>query len=109
MLEPLPQAEVQPLRGYRAAPEPQKRRGFGLFGRRRAERVERVEPALGIERAPAPEMPARAVQGAPVAAPRAPEQTRIQQQPPSDLFAGVAEDDRFEIPAFLRRQANTGT
>jgi cell division protein FtsZ len=26
-----------------------------------------------------------------------------------DLFAGVAEDDRFEIPAFLRRQANAGS
>jgi cell division protein FtsZ len=25
-----------------------------------------------------------------------------------DLFAGVSEDDRFEIPAFLRRQANSG-
>jgi hypothetical protein len=35
-------------------------------------------------------------------------------QPPAqaqanDLFAGVAEDDRFEIPAFLRRQAKTGS
>jgi hypothetical protein len=25
--------------------------------------------------------------------------------PTDDLFAGVSEDDRFEIPAFLRRQA----
>ena len=29
-------------------------------------------------------------------------------QPADDLFDGVTEDDRFDIPAFLRRQ-NTGT
>ncbi len=40
---------------------------------------------------------------------RAPAEPPRQQAPsPDDLFAGVAEDDRFEIPAFLRRQANTG-
>jgi hypothetical protein len=37
------------------------------------------------------------------------EPPRQQQTPsPDDLFAGVSEDDRFEIPAFLRRQANSG-
>jgi cell division protein FtsZ len=30
-------------------------------------------------------------------------------QPGDDLFNGVTADDKFEIPAFLRRQANTGT
>jgi cell division protein FtsZ len=111
MLETPPQIEVQPLRDFRAPAEPQpKRRGFGLFGRRpRAEPRERVEPALTIQREPAaPEVPSRA-QVAPSAPARAAEPARAPQQPASDLFAGVAEDDRFEIPAFLRRQANTGT
>jgi len=108
VMEALPRAEVQPLRDYRAPAEPQKRRGFGLFGRRRAE--PRIEPALTIQREPAaPDISSRAQMSAPAAPARATETTRTQQQPPSDLFAGVAEDDRFEIPAFLRRQANTGT
>jgi cell division protein FtsZ len=107
MLETPRQVEIQPMQGFRA-PEPQKRRGFGLFGRRRVE--PRIEPALTIQREPAmPEAPSRVHAAIPSAPPRAPEPPRAPQQPPSDLFAGVAEDDRFEIPAFLRRQASTGT
>jgi cell division protein FtsZ len=110
MLEALPEAEAHPLRDFRVPPEPQKRRGFGLFGRRRAPQAERVEPALTIQREPAvPEVSSRMQTSVPAVPVRASENPRSQQQPPSDLFAGVAEDDRFEIPAFLRRQANTGT
>jgi hypothetical protein len=36
-------------------------------------------------------------------------EARPQPQAPDDLFAGVAENDRFEIPAFLRRQVKTGS
>jgi hypothetical protein len=40
------------------------------------------------------------------AAPSRAGDTRPQEKAPADdLFAGVSEDDRFEIPAFLRRQA----
>ena len=100
-----------------AAPSPAapKRRRFGLFGLRRAEHEDYpVEPRL---EAPMPATPRQQAQRAPASTtaspqpqpPRTPAETPRPQAPsPDDLFAGVAEDDRFEIPAFLRRQANTG-
>jgi cell division protein FtsZ len=47
-------------------------------------------------------------QAASVSPRAAAEALRQQNQSVDDLFSGVAEDDRFEIPAFLRRQANSG-
>jgi cell division protein FtsZ len=118
-----------------SAPQEKERRGvFGLFGgRRRSERVNRtVEPVLekprvampslpeaAAARAALPPQPAHAapqpqVQTAQTTPPTQPQaaapsratDTRPQAQAPADdLFAGVSEDDRFEIPAFLRRQA----
>ena len=111
--------------------EPEKRGIFsGLFGgRRRAERHERVvEPSLERPRAPAMSQAVAQPMGRtaqpqpPQAAPQPPRETQQRpaqtvaaepqqkaQAPAGDLFAGVAEDDRFEIPAFLRRQAKTGS
>jgi len=99
---------------------PAKKRRFGLFGLRRPEREDyQVEPRLEAPMPTAPRQHAPAIrasasapssaqaQAAPAARASA-EAPREQAPSPDDLFAGVAEDDRFEIPAFLRRQANTG-
>jgi len=101
------------------APQP-KRRGFaGFFGRRRAEPI--VAPTLetpraaGVARAavqPAVQTPQQMAPqpAAPqTAGSRAADGRPQAQAAPEDLFAGVAEDDRFEIPAFLRRQAKMGS
>jgi cell division protein FtsZ len=103
-----------------AAP-PQKRRLFGgLFGGRRPEyEAQPIEPRFEppMQAAPRQQATAPRAQAPAQAAPQAPqsaparataEQPRPQNPSPDDLFAGVAEDDRFEIPAFLRRQGNTG-
>jgi len=122
-----------------SAPRERERRGmFGLFGgRRRSERISRdSEPVMQKTRMPMPSQPdahpiARAPQGptmqpapqpqvqaaqaaqpmpAQPAAPSRPSEPRPQGQASGDdLFAGVSEDDRFEIPAFLRRQAKMGS
>ncbi len=128
--EPVMQTPPPPRDFVRETPVPvPERRGMfgGLFGgRRRAERSERmVEPSLERPRAAAP---AQAVARPLTRPPQMPAQTAPQPAPeparrahaqaatgtsangqPDDLFAGVAEDDRFEIPAFLRRQAKTGS
>jgi cell division protein FtsZ len=104
-----------------AKPGAPKRRRFGLFGLGRKERDDYpVEPHLeaipvaprqpvATTRAPASTPTQAASQPAPAASTRAAAEPPRQQNPsPDDLFAGVSEDDRFEIPAFLRRQANTG-
>jgi cell division protein FtsZ len=113
-----------------SAPQEKQRRGvFGLFGgRRRSDRVNHAaEPVLERSRVAMPSQPetqpvARAPQPAPqpevqtaqatqpaqpqtAATTRAGEARPQAQAPTDDLFAGVSEDDRFEIPAFLRRQA----
>jgi cell division protein FtsZ len=95
---------------------------LGLFGRKRVERHDYpVEPRLE-QPMPAPRQPTTTARPAPSAPPAAPVQAqstsvspkaaadalRQQTQSADDLFSGVAEDDRFEIPAFLRRQANSG-
>jgi cell division protein FtsZ len=105
------------------------KRFLGLFGRRRTEREEypvepRMEapmPATTAVRQPiatpttrptvtAPAQPVAQPQQAQAPSARAAAEPPRQQHTPSadDLFAGVSEDDRFEIPAFLRRQANSG-
>ncbi len=134
--EPLPAPEEEPLmlggtdapiveertpmssnmRGYarEAAPAPAPRRGMfgGLFGgRKRTERAERPEPSLEApRRQAAPPMPVQPV--APPQAMQQPATARGEQRPQApadDLFAGVEDGDKFEIPAFLRRQAKTGS
>ena len=101
-----------------------KRRRFGLFGLRRTEREDYpVEPRLETPmptvtrqpvattaRPPAQATVQPALQATPPSARAQAEPPRQQTATPSpdDLFAGVSEDDRFEIPAFLRRQANSG-
>jgi hypothetical protein len=122
VLDDLPAVPAPSLRTFSREPEPRERRGMfgGLFGgRKRAERIERPEPALDTPRmqamqpvAPPPvERPMPQPSPAPQAAPQ-PAAARAEQRtaaPADDLFAGVEDGDRFEIPAFLRRQAKTGS
>jgi cell division protein FtsZ len=122
-----PRELVKPMREV-ARPAVRERRGvFGLFGRRRQEKVEpRLEKsdelrptrmpkaaAQPIGRTQAEPMPVlqQPAPQAPMVSPRAAAEGLRQPktQPGDDLFDGVTADDRFEIPAFLRRQANTGT
>jgi hypothetical protein len=105
---------AQALRAFAPQPVPrekERRRVFGIFGGRR-----RVEPQIAIPRAAAtppalPPQPSLAVPTEPQAAASArdPDGRPQQQAPAGDLFADVAENDRFEIPAFLRRQAKMGS
>ncbi len=112
--EPLP---PQPAREARVpAPATDPRRRFGLFGRAKPET--RIEPAVESTRAAAAALrataqvmarsaPQPAAQPAPQdQAAATPQPSEAQTQSPEDLFAGVNEEDRFEIPAFLRRQTN---
>jgi cell division protein FtsZ len=95
---------AEPMRAY-APPEREKRR-FGLFGSRRRET--RVEPATEPREAPRQRPAATAQAIDPVQQPTPAMTGESRPEPKDDLFAGVPEDDRFEIPAFLRRQANSG-
>jgi cell division protein FtsZ len=115
-----------------ARPAKPKRTGmFGIFGRRREERVEpQLEKAQSAPppRAARPEAQATSqamarakTETAPAQQPSQPQSAPIspraaaeglrqsKTQPGDDLFNGIAAEDKFEIPAFLRRQANTGT
>ena len=100
-VDDLPRRVARPMGEFtRLAPEPERqRRRFGLFGGRRRERE---EPVIERSAAPAERQPAA----------QAPMQKNVDQRPQNppadDLFGEATEDDRFEIPAFLRRQANTG-
>jgi cell division protein FtsZ len=84
--------EQQPLATSRA---PEKKSGWGFFGRKKATPDMRAEPA------PEPRYEQRAsvqpLQQAPAEAPRANAE---------DLFPDHKRDEQFEIPAFLRRQSN---
>lgn len=107
----IPVARPQPV----ARPEPeripaeypqhhaQRRTLFGgMFGRRKPEGEARTEPAMT---APAPQ-PRATTQ---VISRPQPEPVRQQAQPSAsvdDLFPEHRRDEQFEIPAFLRRQAN---
>jgi cell division protein FtsZ len=86
--------------------EKERRRVFGIFGgRRRAE----PPPVMSQGLPPQPAL-AAAPSEPPAAAPaRYPEGRSQQPARADDLFADVAENDRFEIPAFLRRQAKMGS
>ena len=100
---PHPMAEQRP-----------KRRGFaGFFGRKRAEPIEppplEAPRALAIAQAAQPAASSPQPVAPQTAGPRAGDGRPQTPAAPDDLFAGVAEDDRFEIPAFLRRKAKTGS
>jgi cell division protein FtsZ len=112
--EPLPPQPPRESRMAQAQANDPRRR-FGLFGRAKPE--QRVEPAMESTRAAAAALRATALvmarsvpQPASQAVPQdqaTPQQSaETQATSPEDLFAGVNEDDRFEIPAFLRRQIN---
>ena len=111
VMEELPPIVREPHRPEpmtRFAPPEREKRRFGLFGSRKRE--VRAEPI-----AQTPERARPVVQSqmtASAQAPAAPEPARATGEdrtpPKDDLFAGVPEDDRFEIPAFLRQQANSG-
>jgi cell division protein FtsZ len=97
---PLRQTESAPMARSAPLPTPEKKRGGWIFGGRKREA--KAEPAM--ER-PAPQ--ANAARMAPSQRPAAqPQPTDAPRTSDEDLFGGVTEDDRFEIPAFLRRQAN---
>jgi cell division protein FtsZ len=94
---------------------------FGLFGKRMkredAPIEPRFEPPAVDHRQQAPALRQQAAGAQATASPAqassvspraAAEALRPQTSSADDLFAGVAEDDRFEIPAFLRRQVNSG-
>ncbi len=98
-------------------PAPQKKSGWGFFGRKAAPKSDmRAEPrddakaaARVVLRAegprPAPKAPAPApVPGRATAQPM----QRMEPLPPTgdDLFPDHKRDEQFEIPAFLRRQSN---
>ena len=95
-------------------PAKEKRQFFGIFGGRR--RAEPPPPPV-ISRPPVmaqalpPQLPPAAPPAEPpvAASTRDPEGRPQPQAPADDLFADVAENDRFEIPAFLRRQAKMGS
>jgi hypothetical protein len=97
-IQPLPRAaEARPA----AEPQEEKKRRFGFLGRRRAEPV-RAEPQMASgsqhgQRA-STQVITREVLGS---RPAAPSQANAE-----DLFPDFKKDDRFEIPAFLRRQTN---
>ncbi|MBL6851964.1 MAG: hypothetical protein ISQ86_01155, partial [Alphaproteobacteria bacterium] len=85
----------------RPAPEPEKKKLFGLFGRKKDE--PRVEP---FQRATPPRAMAQ-----PMARPQPQADAPRAQQPApqnlaDDLFPDQKRDEQFEIPAFLRRQSN---
>ena len=99
---PLNQQPLAPAAQQARAPE--KKRGWGFFGRHKTPSDLRSEP---VADAPAP---------TPITQPRATAQTMTRsvqadpavQQPGSsdDLFPDHTRDEQSEIPAFLRRQAN---
>jgi len=106
--EPLPPQPQRDRVTEMAAPQKQR---FGLFGRGRRE--ERIDPTIDTRaqatalRATAQVMARHAPPGSHAAQPQpAPQTAEPQAKPPEDLFGGATEDDRFEIPAFLRRQSN---
>jgi hypothetical protein len=95
--------DQQPLaHGSRTAPE--KKAGWGFFGRKKASPDLRAEP-MPEPRAVAPERAAPRASAQPL-----PPMPQAQGEAPrnnaDDLFPDHKRDEQFEIPAFLRRQSN---
>jgi cell division protein FtsZ len=105
-MEPIP-AAIQPMQAMRPAPQPEPedapRRRFGFLGRKEKKpEPARMEPAPMPR--PAPRATAQVMARTPAVEPqRAPQP---QKNVAEDLFPEAAKDDKFEIPAFLRRQTN---
>jgi cell division protein FtsZ len=96
---------VEPPSLAEFAPKKAEKRGFGLFGRKREAKPEAPAKPAPMRMSPAPTpAPAQPLRAEPEMR-AAPEP---QKPPAEDLFAGVQESDPFEIPAFLRRQVNSG-
>jgi cell division protein FtsZ len=107
--------EAQALREFATQQVPrekERRRIFGIFGgRRRVEPppVAMRTPVIAQGQPPQPSVAAAPSESQAAAPSRDPEPRPQPQAPADDLFADVAENDRFEIPAFLRRQAKMGS
>ncbi len=103
--------EQQPL--ARQGHEREQKRGWGFFGRRKTASDMRAEPMAEAPR-PTPMTQPRATaqtmnRPAPVETPvqhAGPQHPGQQQGAADDLFPDHKRDEQFEIPAFLRRQAN---
>jgi cell division protein FtsZ len=107
VVDEVPEAPAIPVRIAQRAemerapePQPETRRIFGLFGRKKAKQDMRMEPAAS-----------RPAQSAPRATSQVmPQRPAEQQGQPNnagdDLFPDHQRDEQFEIPAFLRRQTN---
>ncbi len=95
--------EAQPL--AQRAPQPEKKGGWSIFGRKKSASDLRtepmVEPRMQEPRAAAPRATAQVVQ--PQTAPQPQDAPRGNAD---DLFPDHKRDEQFEIPAFLRRQSN---
>ena len=108
--EALPPQPTRDRVAAMAADEPKRR--FGLFGR--GKRDERIDPSMDPRaaaaalKATAQVMARHAPQPVAQSTPQAlaPQTAEPRAKSPEDLFGGATEDDRFEIPAFLRRQTN---
>ena len=105
-VEPMPAAAKYPATEVRrsineqplaARPEPEKKSGWSIFGRKKTAADLRSEPAPE-PRAAAPRATAQPMPPMP--------QPEPQRNNADDLFPDHKRDEQFEIPAFLRRQSN---
>ncbi|HJT44033.1 MAG TPA: cell division protein FtsZ [Rhizomicrobium sp.] len=92
--------DQQPL-ASRTAPE--KRSGWGFFGRKKATPDLRAEPVVE-PRSPEPRAAAPRATAQPM--PPLPQAEGAPRNNADDLFPDHKRDEQFEIPAFLRRQSN---
>jgi hypothetical protein len=83
--------------------EPPEKKGWSIFGRKKAAPEMRAEPLPEALRAPAPRATAQVMpsQQAPQ-----PQPQELPRNNADDLFPDHKRDEQFEIPAFLRRQSN---
>ena len=87
----------RPLEQQPMAAAPEKKSGWGFFGRKKAADL-RAEPAPEPRMAPAPQAPRATATPMP--------QSEAPRGKDDDLFPDHKRDEQFEIPAFLRRQSN---
>jgi len=92
-----------PLAPRAPAPQPEKKGGWSIFGRKKATPDLRAEPAPEPRIAAAPRATAQVMQPQPAPQPQPQEAPRGNGD---DLFPDHKRDEQFEIPAFLRRQSN---